>query len=147
MSAWSSLAVCQAIVCVCVCTVWVEVLMSNPVQHMGSTMALQWWWLRLMKWNCSKWQESLKAQLSLNTKPSAGWILWKRQQMDWERQKKIAREFGMFLERPEEKAVQGFKKITAKWVSSWPARWVLVCQLIKYTRGCISSVFPSSVPR
>lgn len=34
--------------------------------------------------------------------------------MDWESQKKIARVFGMFLEGPEEKAVQGFKKITAE---------------------------------
>lgn len=46
--------------------------MGNPVQQMGYTMALQCWWLRVMKWNCSKWQESLKAQLSLNTKPAFG---------------------------------------------------------------------------
>lgn len=51
-------------------TVWVEALMGNPVHHKGYTTAFHCWWLRVMKWNCSKWQESLKARLSLDTKPA-----------------------------------------------------------------------------
>lgn len=141
----------------CVCTVWVEALMDNPVCpahgfYNGPTVVVaEGDEVKLFQVTGKSEGTTVprhKASLQHPCGTSEpGWGLWKRQKMDWDSQKKIARAFGMFLEGPEEKAVQGFKKITVEWASSRPARWVLVCQLIKYTRGCISSVFPSSIPR